>query len=108
MDNLKKMDAQPSQLQQKMMMDALGNVNADPNAILRITDIMDEVIRGKVSAHNKRIPPRLPQGDLFRIELPDRVIPTTVRSGPSAQGKIRQGGPAAGSIEFLGFEPASQ
>lgn len=55
MDNLKKMDAQPSQMQQVMMRDALGNLNTDPGAIGTVLDVMESALRSKVSEHNKRV-----------------------------------------------------
>lgn len=53
MDDLKKMDAQPSQMQQQMMMDALGKLGTDPNAMPAILDAYAEVVRGKVDIHNR-------------------------------------------------------
>jgi len=52
MENLKKMDAQPSQMQQTIMMQSLGNLGTDPNALPAVLDAYADVIRGKVSTHN--------------------------------------------------------
>jgi hypothetical protein len=53
MENLKKMDAAPSQMQQQLMMEALGNLNTDPKALQQIMSVTEEVIKGKVEIHNK-------------------------------------------------------
>lgn len=55
MDNLKKMDAQPSQLQQQIMQDALGKLGTDPGALPSILDAFGDVIRDKVSAYDKQV-----------------------------------------------------
>jgi hypothetical protein len=53
MENLKNMDAAPSQMQQQLMMEALGNLNTDPKALQQIMSVTEEVIKGKVDIHNK-------------------------------------------------------
>ena len=55
MDNLKKMDAQPSQLQQQIMQDALGKLGTDPSALANILDAFGDVIRDKVGAYDKQV-----------------------------------------------------
>lgn len=55
MDNLKKMDAQPSQLQQQIMQDALGKLGTDPSALANILDAFGETIRDKVGAYEKQV-----------------------------------------------------
>ena len=55
MDNLKKMDAQPSQYQQKIMMDALGDIDKDPRALDRMLNAYEDVLRSKVEIHNKTV-----------------------------------------------------
>lgn len=52
MENLKKMDAQPSQQQQIMMRDALGKLGTDPNALGSVLDAYGDIVRGKVDQHN--------------------------------------------------------
>jgi hypothetical protein len=75
MDNLKKLDAQPSQLQQKIMMESLGQLGTDPTALPRVLDAFAETIRGKVNAHNKRATEAISRGvPMFfdpRVQLPD-------------------------------------
>jgi hypothetical protein len=55
MDNLKKMDAQPSQLQQEIMQQALGTLGTDPKALPNVLKAFQDVIRGKVEDYNKDV-----------------------------------------------------
>lgn len=55
LDNLKKLDAQPSQLQQQIMMDSLGKLGTDPNALANVLDAFSDTIRGKVEQHNSEV-----------------------------------------------------
>ena len=55
LDNLKKMDAQPSQLQQLIMMESLGNLGTDPSALSHVLDAFGEVIRDKVQVFNEEV-----------------------------------------------------
>jgi len=52
LDNLKKLDSQPSQSQQAAMQEALGNLGTDPNALGRVLDAFADSIRTKVDLHN--------------------------------------------------------
>jgi len=55
MENLKKMDAQPSEMQQRMMQSALGNLGTDPRALGNVLDAYGDVIRTKVASHNREV-----------------------------------------------------
>ena len=55
MDNLKKMDAQPSQMQQQIMMESLGKLGTDPNALSLVLDAYGDTVRGKVDAYNTEV-----------------------------------------------------
>lgn len=78
MDNLKKMDAQPSELQQKIMNEALGNLGTDPGALPRVLDAFGDVIRGKVDLHNREVAGAVSRGVKFpydptiNLEMPKR------------------------------------
>jgi hypothetical protein len=65
MDNLKKMDAQPSEMQQRMMMEALGRLGTDPNALPQVLDAFAEAIRGKVDLHNQEVTGAVQRGVKF-------------------------------------------
>tara|TARA_R110000868_G_scaffold138271_2_gene352196 strand:- start:1587 stop:2267 length:681 start_codon:yes stop_codon:yes gene_type:complete len=55
LDNLKKLDAQPSQSQQAALQTALGSLNTDPNALPRVLDSFADTIRAKVDLHNTEV-----------------------------------------------------
>lgn len=94
MDNLKKMDAQPSQMQQQIMQDSLGKLGTDPNALSGVLDAYADTIRGKVVQHNREVGGATQRGVKFPY---DPVI--ELRAGPVGQGKARRFNPATGKIE---------
>jgi hypothetical protein len=53
MDNLKKLDSQPSQQQQAALQVALGSIGTDPTALPRVLDVFGETIRQKVDLYNE-------------------------------------------------------
>jgi hypothetical protein len=55
LNNLRKLDAQPSQEQQRIMQEALGNLDTDPDALERVVQVYEDVIRGRVELHNKKV-----------------------------------------------------
>jgi hypothetical protein len=65
MDNLKKMDAQPSQMQQQIMMDSLGKLGTDPNALPNILNAYADTIKGKVTQHNAEVQSAMQRGVKF-------------------------------------------
>ena len=92
MDNLKKMDSQPTQAQQAALQEAVGKLGTDPNALSQILDIMGDALRTKIDLYNTDVTEAEKRGVKFpykpQIELPPK---------PSAAG----GG--AGVDEFEGF-----
>lgn len=79
MDNLKKMDSQPSENQQRIMQEALGKLGADPNALPRILDAFGDVIRDKVAAYDKQVEEAKTSGVNWphRISIPQRNSPSS-------------------------------
>lgn len=55
MDNLKKMDAQPSQQQQEVMQNSLGKLGTDPTALAAVLDAYADVVTGKVDQYNQDV-----------------------------------------------------
>ena len=68
MDNLKKMDASPSQEQQRTMKDALGSLSTDPNAIPRVLDVFGDLIKNKVRSHNRIVDDAKKNGARFLFD----------------------------------------
>ena len=53
LDNLKKLDSQPSQQQQAALQKALGSIGTDPNALSNVLDVFGGAVRRKVELHNQ-------------------------------------------------------
>lgn len=74
LNNLRKLDAQPSQEQQRIMQEALGNLDTDPDALPSVVRIYEDVIRGRVELHNRTVDESIQSGIKMpyslRIDLP--------------------------------------
>jgi hypothetical protein len=55
MENLKKVDAQPSQMQQQIMQQAFGTIGTDPAAIPKIVAVYKDILTSKAVEHNARV-----------------------------------------------------
>jgi hypothetical protein len=55
LDNLKKLDAQPSQSQQAALKQALGSLNTDPSAMSAVLDVFGDIVRSKVDIYNQEV-----------------------------------------------------
>jgi len=58
--NLKKMDATPSQEQQRQMREAFGNLENDPEALQKILQIQQDILAENIKTHNKEVEKFLP------------------------------------------------
>ena len=54
-ENLRKLDAQPTQAQQKILQDAIGNLGTDPTALPRVLDAFGNILREKVGSYNAEV-----------------------------------------------------
>lgn len=54
-ENLRKLDAQPTQSQQQVLQDAIGNLGTDPNALPRVLDAFGDILREKVGSYNAEV-----------------------------------------------------
>lgn len=91
LNNLRKLDAQPSQQQQFIMQEALGNLDTDPDALPRVVQVYEDVIRGRVEQHNREFAEMKANPNLanafpysLEIKLPERVAATPPPSGENA------------------------
>jgi len=55
MENLKKLDAQPTERQQLALERALGSLKTDPNALSSVLDAYGDVLSNKVKIHNAEV-----------------------------------------------------
>lgn len=96
MDNLKKMDAQPSQQQQAAMKQALGNLGTDPSAMNSVLDVFGDIVRGKVDIHNQEVTGAEQRGVKFPynpvIKLPEKTAASV--AVPSAAVDMLKSNPA--------------
>ena len=92
LNNLRKLDAQPSQEQQRIMQEALGSLDTDPDALPRVVQVYEDVIRGRVEQHNRefaemRANPNLANAFPYSLEikLPERAGAPPPSSGGAGQ-----------------------
>jgi hypothetical protein len=93
LDNLKKLDSQPSQEQQRVLSEALGNLGTDPSALGQILDRIGETVRDRVDRYNTDVDEAEKRGVKFpfkpQIKLPGApsvpaAIPTAAPAGTQA------------------------
>ena len=86
MDNLKKMDASPSQQQQQIMQEAFGRINTDPNALPMIIDFYKGQLESKAAEHNRRVDQTMtgPAGMQFPYDIHVRVPEAANPQKPAA------------------------
>ena len=112
LDNLKKLDSQPSQEQQRVLSEALGNLGTDPAALEQILNRIGETVTDRVDRFNIDVTESEARGVKFpfkpQITLPQRPrvpssavsqIPTTSTVGidqerQNAKAAIAQGADA--------------
>ena len=108
MDNLKKLDAQPTERQQEILMQSLGNLSTDPSALADVLSAYEQRIRERVELYNTRVKSAESRGVPFpydttirippqnRVDEPERLTappPTTAPSVKKSAGKPPPGIP---------------
>jgi hypothetical protein len=88
MDNLKKLDSQPTAQQQDALQAALGSLGTDPNALPRVLDAFGDSVRNRVERHNQEVTGAETRGVKFpydpKITLPERAAAAAASSIPAA------------------------
>jgi hypothetical protein len=88
MDNLKKLDSQPTAQQQDALQAALGSLGTDPNALPRVLDAFGDTVRSRVERHNQEVTGAETRGVKFpydpKITLPERVAAAAAANIPAA------------------------
>ena len=85
MDNLKKLDSQPSQEQQRVLAEALGNLGTDPAALGQILDRIGETVQDRVSRYNTDVDEAEKRGVKFPFK-PQIQLPAAPKAAPSIPG----------------------
>ena len=55
MENLKKLDASPSQQQQQILQQSMGSIGTDPSAIPRVVEVYKQILVDKAMQHNMQV-----------------------------------------------------
>jgi hypothetical protein len=83
MENLKKVDAQPSQMQQQIMQQAFGTIGTDPQAIPKIVAVYKDILVSKANEHNARVkqseegPAKMKYAYDITVKVPETKSPTS-------------------------------
>ena len=103
MDNLKKMDASPSQEQQRIMQASLGNIGTDPAALPAVVNVYKQILLDKANEHNSRVDQTVEKG--FKYPYSIKVnVPTA--EAPKSNPKTPVVGEIQNGWEYIGGNPA--
>ena len=89
MENLKKVDAQPSQMQQQIMQQAFGTIGTDPAAIPKIVAVYKDILTSKAIEHNARVkqseegPAKMKFAYDITVKLPEATKPLATSAIPN-------------------------
>ncbi len=87
LDNLKKLDSQPSQEQQRVLSEALGNLGTDPAALEQILNRIAETVTDRVDRYNTDVTESEARGIKFPFK-PQITLPQRPRVPGSAASQI--------------------
>jgi hypothetical protein len=103
LENLKKLDSQPSQEQQRVLGEALGNLGTDPAALEQILDRIAETVEDRVSRFNTDVSEAEARGVKFPFK-PQITLPPKALSPKAAADQIPGQSSASGGFKYLGKE----
>lgn len=106
MDNLKKMDASPSQEQQRIMQASLGNIGTDPDALPKVVGVYKEILLDKAEEHNKRVGQTVEKGFKYPYDITVQVPKREVKTGNTGTLKSPNVGDIQNGWQFIGGNPA--
>jgi hypothetical protein len=90
MDNLRKLDSQPSERQQAALQEALGNLSTDPNALPNVLDAFADSVRSKIDIHNAEVQSAISRGVKFPydpiIKVPAKTAASNITTNPQYPG----------------------
>ena len=92
-ENLRKLDANPTENQQNAMRVALGNIGTDPNALPAVLNSFADTVRSKVDMHNAEVESAVSRGVKFPYD-PTIKLPTFAPPAPSKAATRPAGVPA--------------
>jgi len=90
MDNLRKLDSQPSERQQAALQEALGSLSTDPNALPNVLDAFADSVRSKIDIHNAEVQSAISRGVKFPydpiIKVPAKAAVGNMTTNPQYLG----------------------
>ena len=92
LDNLKKLDSQPSQQQQIALQQALGSIGTDPSALPRVLDAFADSIRTKVNLYNQDVTSAEERGVKFPYRPQIQLTPAKPAGAAAPAGRGAAGG----------------
>ena len=108
LNDLKKLDAQPSQQQQNTLSDALGNLTTDPNGLPKVLDAYEDILRSKVSTYNDMIDSSQTRGVRFpydaHIVIPPPGFADTGNKDENGNMIVRKRGVNGGKDEYQVYQ----
>lgn len=80
LDNLKKMDSQPSERQQEALQKAMGKLDTDPSALPDVLDVTKDILMSRGREHNRRVAEAKANGAkfIYDISVPLDRGPSTI------------------------------
>jgi hypothetical protein len=105
MDNLKKMDASPSQEQQRVMQASLGNIGTDPTALPAVVNVYKQILLDKAEEHNRRVGQTVEKGFKYPYDITVNV-PKAEQAAPAGNKLTPNVGDVQGGWRFKGGNPA--
>jgi hypothetical protein len=99
LDNLKKLDSQPSQEQQRVLSEALGNLGTDPAALEQILNRIAETVTDRVNRYNIDVTESESRGVKFPFK-PQITLPQRPRALGSTESQIPTNAPSAPTVSI--------
>jgi len=99
LDNLKKLDSQPSQEQQRVLSEALGNLGTDPAALEQILNRIGETVTDRVDRFNIDVTESEARGVKFPFK-PQITLPQRPRASGSAASQIPTSTPSVPTVSI--------
>ena len=88
MENLKKLDASPSQQQQQVLQQSMGTIGTDPDALPRVINTYKQILIDKATQHNLRVKEAI-QGPAA-IKFPFNIsVPIDSIASPQGQWSVK-------------------
>jgi hypothetical protein len=105
MDNLKKMDASPSQEQQRIMQASLGNIGTDPAALPAVVNVYKQILLDKAEEHHRRVGQTVEKGFKYPYDITVNV-PKAAPASPAGSKTTPNVGDIQNGWQYMGGNPA--